>query len=384
MKLLIYLAFLFFSLGQLGRVSFFNQEINVYLYEVPLAITLGILFFRHRLKPIIYGYKRFKILFVLLLVFTVSYLLSVFNYSPFQNLVAALYFVRLLMYLGYCGYLGYLIKKEHNFQRTIIHGISLFIGLTILSSVIQFTLYPNLRNLIYLGWDPHLGRLFGLFFDTSIAAAIFGALFFFLLSAGERIVSNKKILYGLLFIFCLFLILTFSRSAYAAFIATSILYVLQRKKVVLFAFIIVLFFLLLLTVPKKFGFGVGLGRTFSISSRLGDYKEAVNLWSKHKLFGIGYNRIRSARENIPIDSHAGASFSSSYLIILVSGGTMGLILFLLTFSKLLSINQHTQLILTFIGILSFTDNIALHPFLLFLLGSMTILLINPLSGKSQR
>lgn len=384
---LLYITFILFSLGQLGRASFFNQEVNLYLYEIFLIIGLILFVFRYRLKPIEYGVKKFKMLFAFLLLSLISYFLSLFSYSPFQNLAAFLYLLRLLVYLGFWGYLGYWVKKEKKIQKHLFFSLGIFVILTIASSLVQYLLYPDLRNLIYLGWDPHLKRLFGLFFDTSIAAAVYGLLFFYMLVGFKKLGLFGRL--GLLGLFgegllLLAFVLTFSRSAYIAFAITTLLYVFQQKKVALLVVFFGLFIALFLVVPKQFGLGVGLERTFSISSRLADYKEAITIWSKHKVFGVGYNRIRYIRENIPIDSHAAASFSSSYLIILVTGGIIGLVFFVLTFLKLMMLNKHSQILFSFIGLLSFTDNILLHPFILFLVGVLTILLASPLSGKLPR
>ena len=187
MIILFYLTALLFSLGQLGRVSFFNQQVNFYLYEVALTFNLFILFWKYRFEPIKEAWKKFKPLFFFLIILLISLLIDWTKYSLFENTVASLYFFRLVLYFSYFFYFKYYLP-------TIKKGIFLIAVLTIISTVIQYFLYPDLRNLFYQGWDPHLYRTFGVFFDTSVAAAIFGIFF---LTINQPIV---KIIYLIFFI----------------------------------------------------------------------------------------------------------------------------------------------------------------------------------------
>lgn len=371
MKFLIYITFVLFSLGQLGRLSFFNQEANIYLYEISLAIALCVLVIRYRIAPIAGLYKKLPVAFWFLIFSLFSFIFSFLDYSPFRNLIAFLYFMRLLMYSGYGVYLAYFLKKETPSRRILSNGILLFFIVTVITSFVQYFLYPDLRNLIYQGWDPHLNRMFGVFFDTSVAAAIYGVSFLFLLSV-------KKKNYLLLALFLISLILTFARSGYIAFFIALLSVFISRNKARYIFICIALFVSLLLVAPKQFGPGVGLTRTFTIEARFNDYKEAIQLWSKKPFFGIGYNRIKRV-----VPSHASASYSSSYLIILVTGGIVGLLLFLATVVRFAFLHEKAVTLLLFIGVLSFFDNILLHPFILFLLGSFLADISFP-SGRSPK
>ncbi len=385
--LFLYLTFILFSLGQLGRVSFFNQGINIYAYEIFLLVTLTALFTCYRIIPLVTAYKKFPLVFWTLGIFLASYIINLPGYTFFQNGVALLYFLRLAMYLGYWGYLGYWVRREKKIQKHLFYAFGIFITLTIVSSLAQYFFYPDLRNLIYLGWDPHLRRLFGVFFDTSTAASIYGSMFFFVLTLGKRFMQNKGLwvfgAFGGLGILGIFLLLTFSRSAYIAFFLSLMFYLIYKKKV-LFVMIFLSFFIVsFLLLPKQFGEGVGLGRTFSVYSRINDYREAIEIWKKSPLFGIGYNRIRYARSDSP-RGHAASSFSSSYLIILVTGGILGLLGFLGMLGRWWLEYKKVRTPLFFLVILSFTDNIILHPFIMFLLGVMLIAAINPAFGRLQK
>lgn len=346
MNILFYLTAFLFSLGQLGRVSFFKQHVNIYLYEIVLLLTLFFLFLKYQFKPIKIAWKKYRSIFLFIFVLLLSLLINLQSFSLFQNVIGFLYFFRLVLYFLYFLYL-----RHHSFP--IRRGLFLIAVLTILSTLIQYFFYPDLRNLLYQGWDPHLYRTFGVFFDTSIAAAIFGIFF---LTANQQVI---KLIYLIL------TALSFSRSTYLG-LSLSLIYLFinqkQFKKLVLF---FVFFVALVFFVPKPSGEGVNLKRLYSITSRAEDYRLGINLWKNKPLIGYGYNRIRYIKN---IDSiHSGAAFSSSFLTILVSSGILGLASFIYVLWSLKKSNKIAPVLLTFLSIVSLFDNVLLHPFILFLL-----------------
>ena len=354
MNILFYLTALLFSLGQLGRVSFFNQQVNFYLYEVVLTLSLFVLFFKYRFQPIKEAWKKFKPLFFFLIILLISLLIDWTKYSLFENTVASLYFFRLVLYFStYFFYLRYHVKIDKKFSKVIKNGVFIIAVLTIISTVIQYFLYPDLRNLFYQGWDPHLYRTFGVFFDTSVAAAIF---VIFFLTINQPII---KIIYLIL------IALSFSRSIYLGFSITLIyLFIRQKqlKKIVLF---LLFFITLIFVIPKPAGEGVNLKRLYSINSRAEDYREGISLWKNKPMIGYGYNRIRYIKNSDSI--HSGATFSSSFLTILVSSGIIGLLSFIWVLWSLRRLNKIAPILLIFLSIISLFDNVLLHPFILFLL-----------------
>lgn len=368
MKIIYYITILLFALGQLGRISFYNQQINGYLYEIPLFLTLLYLVWRFKLEPVKKGFKHFKIIFWFIGILLISYLLNFFRFTLFQNLVAFFYLGRLILYLGFFGYLGYCLKRQPGFRQHVSNGLFIFSVLTIISSFVQYFLYPDLRNLFYLGWDPHLHRMFGVFFDTSVAAAIYGIVFLLFYKNYKGSVTLRLIF---TFIFLIFFVLTFSRGAYIALILSVIGDFFSQKKAFLIFPFLIIFFLMVYLVPKPFGEGVNLKRTFTIESRLNDYKLAVEIWKNFPLLGVGYNRIRYLKPTLT-ESHAAASFSSSFLIILVTSGVFGILSLLGVLTKLWYLNKKARAIFLFLTILSFTDNIILHPFIMFLLGIVMV------------
>ena len=224
-----YLTFLLFSLGQLGRVSFFGQQLNVYLYEILVVLGILALFVKYDLKPLKESFKKFRIVYIFFFFLLLSYLLGLKDYKPLENFIGLMYSLRLILYFFYFFYLEYHFKHHLKFERTLVKALAVFVVLTLITSVVQYFSYPDLRNLLYAGWDPHLYRLFGTFLDTSVAGAVYGLIFLILYLKGEDLIKNKSILISLLAIFFIFIVLTYSRSSYIALMIITILISIGRK-----------------------------------------------------------------------------------------------------------------------------------------------------------
>lgn len=353
MNILFYITAFLFSLGQLGRISFFNQQANFYLYEITLTVSIFFLFWKYRLQTIKESWKKFLSIFIFLAILLASLLTGVTKFTQFENLVGSLYLVRLYLYFIYFFYLHYHVLKNKSFSRVIKSGVFIIAVLTIISTLVQYFLYPDLRNLFYQGWDPHLYRTFGVFFDTSISAAIFGL---FLLTINQPFI---KIIYLLL------VALSFSRSIYLGLTITLIYLFIQQKQLKKIIIFLIIFTSLVFVIPKPSGEGVNLGRLYSISSRNIDYIQGITIWKNKPLIGYGYNRIRYVKNSDSL--HSGAGYSSSFLTILVSSGILGLISFIWVLWSLRKINKFAPVLLIFVSIISLFDNVILHPFIMFLL-----------------
>lgn len=368
-NIFFYLTFVFFSLGQLGRISFFGQQVSIYLYEIFLVITLFFLFLKYQFKPVIYAFYKFKSICIFFLILVITYLLTLLRFYYFENLIGLLYLLRLTLYFLYFFYLTYHIRINLKFVVIIFKALNIFLFITLIFSLVQYLFYQDLRNLFYLGWDPHLLRMFGTFFDTFLSSAIYGLLFLFILFQ-----VKKNLKFFLLPIIFIFLILTFSRASYVAFLISLTVFFLRKKFYKTLFLILFAFVLILLLVPKPSGEGVNLKRKASLNARWDDYKRAIGLFQKNPLLGVGYDRIRYAKKQIGLVNdqnfeitHAGAGFHSSFLIILVSSGVLGLLVFVKMVFDLAKISLFSKIYLIFVSLFSLFDNVLLHPFVLLLL-----------------
>ncbi len=372
-KFFIILIFFLLSLGQLGRISFLGQQVNFYLYEIAVVALVLTLLTAYRLQPIISFMKKYPAMLFFFFLMLFSFLLRYTYYSFQENFIAFLYFLRFFTYVCLFIYLARYWQDQKKSNTVVQSGILVLSSITIVFSLTQYFLYPDLRNLFYLGWDPHLYRTFGVFFDTSISAALYGILLFYFVIKREKLRLPSIIYDTFVGIFIILGLLTYSRGFYIASLLTFSYYYIRQKQYLGFFVIFILFTGSLFLLPKQFGEGVNLLRRFSVTSRLRDDQTAISIWQKNPLLGIGYNRIRYEKERLGVIdrttediTHAGASFHSSFLIVLVTTGILGLISFLFLLWQLAKISLFSTYLTLFLSLFSLWDNILLHPFILML------------------
>ncbi|MBI1862521.1 O-antigen ligase family protein [Candidatus Microgenomates bacterium] len=364
---MIYIIFFLFSLGSLGRISFLGQQVNIYLYEIVYALYLCVLVAKHRTRPLSEHTNLYKYGGFFLLAAVTTFAVSAFSFSTQQNSVAILYLARLSAYILGFPYLLHHVK-EKNMSGRVTRALLLYIILTTAASIVQYFYYPNLRNLEYLGWDPHQYRMFGTVFDTSTAAALYGVVLLFLIVLGKKYLK-PVIWVGSIVVFSVFGALTYSRGFYLSFVVTLIYFLVIKHKRFMSAFYVLLIFgLLLIIIPKPVGESANLGRMFTIQARAADYQKGIAIWNTNPVLGIGYNHLRYVKPGAGADTanHAGASLSSSFLIILVTMGIVGLMGFVVLLYKLSATSQIAFYTLLFLSLFSLADNILLHPFILFM------------------
>lgn len=364
---MVLLTFFLFSLGQLGRVSFFNQQVNFYLYEVLMGILLLFYFLKLEFTPLKKLFDSQQWIFWGFIYLLISFFVKFFDYSLFENIVSFLYLLRLFFYFLFFTYLYFYYQKKE--KKDLVLGFLIFSFLTIIFSFVQFFLYPNLRNLAYLGWDVHQNRVFGVFFDTSVAASIYGLFFLFWLN------YNNTRYFWLLPPLFLLLYFTYSRFVIFSFFLTLFLFFLKKSSLRYFFITLVFLIFLLIFFPQKSGVGVNLNRFFSIESRIKENILGIEMGLKNLLFGIGYNRIRFFRQknNLLWQSdfniyHGASSFQSTYVTLFVATGVVGLLFFGKGLIKLINCSKEFFYLIFFIAISSLADNLLLHPFLIFILG----------------
>lgn len=371
MKYLIYLLFVLLSFGQLQRFSFLGQQVNIYIHEIVMAVMvmkqIGQI---HRIRV---GKEIIFFLGILLL----SLVNNFWQFNLQQNLIGFLYWARLTLYLAFFTVLLNWGSRGRN-KGILGKGLNVFVTLTIIFSYLQYFLYPNLRNLYYLGWDPHQSRVFGFFFDTSISGAILVMMFFWM-------VGREKIrLIGLIGQIGLIglILLTYSRITYLSFIVGVIYYLSKKTTLKKILFLIFIFSFLIFLLPRPFGEGVKLERVFTIEARAIDFKEGLKLWWKKPILGYGYNRLRYVRQADNF-THAGASFSSSFLTILATSGLIGLIGLIGFIGRIFKQGNHLIRTIILIAIVaSLFDNVLLNNFVLLLLLLIVAISSNLLFDKS--
>lgn len=262
----------------------------------------------------------FKPLSIFLLVASFSLLLNLrlaiaggFGYSLF-------YLIRLFIYPSIYFSVKFIADKK--ILRYAMLSLIFFSSI----AFCQYLFFPDMRYLKFLGYDDHYYRLIGSFYDPNFSGAIFSGLALIFVSLGQWLPALTSIL---------LLALTFSRASYLVFFLGLIyLYFVKKNwkevsRSTLFFYLFILASLVFL-IPKPFGEGVNLFRTFSIFSRFDSWKVGFGLFLQRPLLGWGYNTLRSINgERFQIDN--------SYLYLATTTGIFGLLAFFSLLKKAFSL-----------------------------------------------
>lgn len=240
--------------------------------------------------------------------------------------------------------------------------------------IMQFILYPDLRNLEYLGWDPHFTRLFGVVLDPNFAGIILvlGFILGLWLLKYRHGLNPSIIILQLLHMVAI--VLTFSRSTFITLFAGVLMWGVLSKKMK-YVLIVFSFFLVGLLLYPKSGEGQNLWRIVSTEARMENMIRSWSLFRTRPILGYGFNTLRFIQ--CPPEGCTGASASlsraaggldNSYLFILVTTGAIGfsafsyLIYRIGAFAKALIAQKETR----WFGILFFSSIVSVGVHALFI------------------
>ncbi len=320
-------AFVFLlSLGQLQRIQLTNNLafylhdcliVGFLLKELFTAIMQRKIIPKNLKKIPIFQKKIFWCFSITaFLSWIIAFLQGRFDYR------AILYLSRILAYLVFVFLLQKQLKNKSWLWRLISFNILVF-------GFVQYLFLPDLRFLIYEGYDDHFYRLV----STILDPAFTGLIFVFNLN---YYLWQKKKNWSVIVLFVIGLLLTYSRSSYLAFLLSSgVLLLIDKKAAKKAIFLILTCFLLSLPfLPKQSGGdGVNLLRTTSVQARIdNDQKIWQEIEGVQWLFGQGLfipAQSRQVAKNIPNHSH----FADNIFVFLISNlgivGSIALILLVL-------------------------------------------------------
>lgn len=277
---------------------------------------------------------------------TLSALVALSHYSFTQLLVPFLYAFRLLTYLV----LYFVVKGS---KLVIPRTAFVIAGIIMLSiGVLQYFLMPDMRVFSYLGWDDHLNRITLPHYDPTYTAVMLSLA---LLSLAPRI--SYYWLYASIYITTI--LLTYSRSVWLSLAATFTLFIRPKKYLLL---IIPITAIVLYLLPKRFGEGNNLLRTYSIESRIASDYSYLHRYLGDIVLGRGMNTFLLDTKSTKIPNHA-TTPNNSYLYILLTTGFLGLVGWG-AFMYSLFIKSNHKPMLTFFLIASLFNNVMFYPFAL--------------------
>ncbi|MBI5620576.1 O-antigen ligase family protein [Candidatus Gottesmanbacteria bacterium] len=200
------------------------------------------------------------------------------------------------------------------------------VALSILG-LLQLSLYPDLRNLWYLGWDPHYYRVFATLLDPNYVGILLVLTIFLWGYLFVTVKRKFQLLIGIgIAVSMVTMLLTYSRGSYLAFlvgigVAVALLGWWKRG-----LFIGLIFLLAIVYIPKPGGQTLTLDRYDSTVSRLQNWDQMIARIGERPVFGFGLNVVPflSSGENRALPGRAGAGIDSSILFVGVTTGIMGL------------------------------------------------------------
>ncbi len=223
-------------------------------------------------------------------------------------------------------------KKELRLSKTffLTNLIILF-----LLAFTQYFLYPDLRNLYYLGYDPHSSRLFGSLLDPNLMGivTVWGLLYLYYSDFRTRYkLISLSLLTGAL-------LLTYSRISWICFVIAILCITLQKNKKI-GLFLIASFALLIFSLPRQLGEGTNIWRTNSITAKVGTFIQVRELFLQSPLFGKGFNTVplyktkKDSNGLVTLPDNSKYSYDNSLFTIAVTTGLLGIVSYLYLFWSL--------------------------------------------------
>ncbi len=336
-------ALLFFCLllGNLGRIQL-TPSLAVYAHDIALLLFAGISLYQI-VKKQEKGKKPMLLtpfLFVVVICI-VSLLPSVTRFSGADILVGLAYGIRFFAY-----FILYLLVR--NDTRPTIYWLTWLFLLGIAFAglgFIQLYIYPDLRNLSYVGWDPHYYRLFATLLDPNFMGAIFVLSFISGVAVLKRVHEKIWSIGGLAVIFVAFLF-TFSRSSYLAAVAGLLTYIIISKKWK-YLYMLGILCIAILVVPAIGGESTELFRQLTAFARISNWQEGIQLFLKSPILGYGFNMVGAIPHNTPTIvagaiARSASGYDNSIVFVLVTTGIVGFTAFAQLGMKYLSLGKLAQ------------------------------------------
>ena len=335
-KIIFVLLLVSVSAGPLFQIDFFPQPLKLYPPDiVVLLLNLLLLPSRREWLRLYRERPEFKAFGLFILVALASWLFSPIRLSQTDKIISLLYLVRFMAYFQIYPLVLIVLEKQYLDRQFLLKIISLFGIFLVIAGWLQYFLYPDLRNLYYLGWDPHYRRIFSTVLDPNYFGLILVVLFLFRLSNPSL---KQEIIYKITFLFTL--AFTYSRSSYVSFASGALYWAFRSGKFLKYFLAGTVLILTLFLLPRPGGAGVELERLFSIRERLSNWQTAVTIVKNKPFLGVGFNTLRFNFRNSQylredwLTSHSAAGIDNSFLFVAASSGLLGLAVYLVFLTAL--------------------------------------------------
>lgn len=310
MKILAILLWVSLLLGQLGAIPL-GGGVILYVQDIVLSFMILVAIIRHGLLR---KFCKLRLVRPIALFAVLGIISLIANSSIYPTEVMGKGSLYLLRWITYAVAYGVILVSPFSAQFWLWWLASFGVALSAIG-LVQFVWYPDLRNLWYLGWDPHYYRVFATLLDPNYVGILLVLTIFVLALMLARYARLRAWIVLLMGLAGLALLLTYSRSSYLAFLAgVGVVIVLFRrwKEGVIFA---LLFLLAVVYIPKLGGETLSLDRYDSTVSRLQNWQQTAMEITKRPVLGYGFNVLPFL---------LGAGIDSSILFVGVTTGLVGL------------------------------------------------------------
>lgn len=346
MKYLVFALLLLFPLGQLGRLNFQGQVVQVNDIAV-LVVVLIWLCLKRGLLP---KSPLTKPLLVWFMLMAASLAVNISNFSTSELLGSSLYIFRFILYAG----LFFVVSDLKTERQNILKLLQVAVLAVALAGILQFIFLPDVSFLKAYDWDDHYYRAVSTFLDPGFTGAIL--VLGLILNILERSRIRTLIIY-------LALALTYSRASYLMYLVSfaALSFYKKSAKTILIAALVLLITIPLL--PKSNGEGTKLGREVSIFARLNNWQATIGVWTTAPFLGIGFNTYRYYT-HIPAESHSGGA-DNSLLLVLATTGTLGAAAYLYLLKRIWDLGD-TLFKVSLVGVLvhSCFNNTLFYPWVM--------------------
>lgn len=366
-------------LGHLTRLELGNA-IAVYLHDVTTLLMFAAVLLQAIVRKKFPEGKLLRPSLAFTGVAILSLLVNVAKVEASQAIVGSLYLLRWVALFGvYLSLVTYAKQRDRLtiFGRSITFGESLLIVGLVLATfgVAQYLLVPDLRSLKWLGWDDHYFRLVGTILDPSMMGMLLVLIFF--LGLQVKLPPAVKVIAVCLPLAAL--LLTYSRASYLALLAGGGVYMGIHKRYKISLILGMVFLILIPLLPRPGGEGVNLKRWFSAEARLRSWRNSLAIIQDAPYLGVGFNLYRYAQGRYGfldedwLRSHGATGVENSYLFVLATTGTLGLVTFIWLLVKMFQLGQKNPddsvragilASLTAVSVHALFNNTWFYPFLL--------------------
>jgi len=340
--ILLFCLLLIFPFGQLTKLSLNIPQINLYIHDIIVIFFLlsWLLNKIFKKEKIVWPFLTRPIIgFVICSFF--SLLLALPYYQSREVVVALLYLLRWLAYAVIYLIIVNLSLKNKQLKDKINSFLIISIFTTAVLGFYQYFFIPDITPLTAFGWDPHYYRLVGTFLDPGYTGMIFVLGLILIAFKLWQTKTNQQTTLNRLgrslafLVIYLALALTYSRSAYLAYLGGMAVLAVRKRSVKFFITIVLVGALTVYLLPRPGGEGVKLERKSTAVARIGNWRQAVQIIKDKPLFGVGFNAYRYVQRDYQFlkqsnwqKTHAGAGADSSLLFVLATTGVVGFLSFL--------------------------------------------------------